>query len=165
MLHAYCDGSITGSHWAAKGQQDTPAHGWSGWVIKDEDGQVVTYGSLALGTDETMSANVAEYGAVRCALRWLITRHYRDEPVLVHSDSQLVMFQLSGKYQANVERLRNFRDHIRQLERLFPKGVTYQWNPRDELDGNRQADFLSKCLQEKYGAEIPNWDEVLRRAG
>lgn len=150
MLYVFCDGSITGSHWAKKSERDSPAFGWSGWVVQDESG-VIHHHSMALGTHPLMSANVAEYMAVRSALYWLGSRHFRDETVLVHSDSQLVMRQLSGEYQIHNERLKRFHKDVKSLEKVFPK-VIYRWIPREQ---NRYADFMSKCLQTEYGGVIP----------
>jgi ribonuclease HI len=110
---------------------------------------ILHHSSEALGSDATMSANVSEYTAVKHALRWLIANGHRLHALKVHSDSQLVMFQLSGKYNVHVERLKGLRDHVRQLAKLFPQ-VTYHWIPREQ---NRYADFMSKTLH--GGGSVP----------
>jgi ribonuclease HI len=153
MLNVYCDGSITGSHWAKKGQKDTLPHLWCGWVAKTTEGAIVHHHSIDMGEWPGGSANVAEYMAVRSALRWLALNH-RGEIVKVHSDSQLVMCQLSGEYRCNNEILVKWRNHVRTLAALF-RGVIYKWIPREE---NREADVLSKGFQ-LFG-RIPSWEEV-----
>ena len=160
MLHVYCDGSITGSHWGKKNEKNTPAFGWTGWVVQTPEGVVLHHSSEALGTDETMSANVSEYTAVKHALRWLIVNDHRLHALKVFSDSQLVMFQLSGKYNCHVPRLLVLRDHVRKLAALFPQ-VTYNWIPREQ---NRYADFLTKSLHNGGAVpQVPVPAEILAR--
>ena len=144
----YCDGSITGSHWAKKADKNSPAVGWSGWVVCQEDRTVIHHHSLHLGSLPEMSANVAEYMAVRSALHWL-SKEFVTRPIHVHSDSQLVMRQLSGVYQVHNELLQKMHAHVSKLASLFPR-VTYTWIPREQ---NTYADHMSKALQN--GGAIP----------
>ncbi len=153
MLNVWCDGSITGSHWAKKGNKDSLPHAWSGWVAKKLDGEYVHHHSLDLGEGTLMSANVAEYMAVRSALRWLALNH-RGHAIHIMSDSQLVMRQLTGEYNCHNEHLQKFRANVLVLAALFPQ-VTYEWIRREK---NREADVLSKGFQ--IWGRIPTWDEV-----
>lgn len=153
MLSVFCDGSITGSHWGKKGQKDGPPHLWCGWVAKTLEGAIVHHHSVDMGEWPGGSANVAEYMAVRSALRWLAGDHRR-QALRIHSDSQLVMCQLSGKYNTHDATLRKWRDHVRELAALFPH-VTYNWIPREQ---NREADVLSKGFQ--IFGRVPSWEEV-----
>lgn len=153
MLNVFCDGSITGSHWGKKGHKDGPPHLWCGWVAKSTDGAIVHHHSLDMGEWPGGSANIAEYMAVRSALRWLAANH-RGQAITVHSDSQIVMYQLSGKYNCHNPILLKWRDHVRVLAGLFPR-VTYTWIPREQ---NTEADVLSKGFQ-LFG-RIPTWEEV-----
>lgn len=159
MLTVFCDGSIVGSHWAKKGNKDSPAYGWTGWVIKAQDGLHIHHSAESLGTDATMSANVAEYSAVKSSMRWLLVNGFRLDDLKIHSDSQLVMFQLSGKYNCHNERLKVFRDHILDLAKFFPS-VAYHWIPREQ---NKEADFLSKAINPDhgFGGCVPPWEIVL----
>lgn len=154
-INVWCDGSITGSHWAPKGQKDTLPHAWSGWVAKTPEGEVIHHDSLDLGEREYFSANVSEYMAVRAALYWLRLHGRTDAAVRIHSDSQLVMRQLTGQYNCNVPRLQILRDAVLKLAADFPR-VTYHWIRREE---NKEADHLSKALQ-TFGY-VPTWQELL----
>jgi ribonuclease HI len=154
MISVWCDGSITGGHWGKKKGPKTTAHCYSGWVAKDESGTPVHYICFDLGEKEDYSANVAEYFAVRSALWWLGTHGYQNQAIFVHSDSQLVMSQLSGTYNTYDARLIIMRDAVRWLAGKFPS-VTYKWIPREE---NVEADVLSKGTQ--IWGRVPTWDEV-----
>lgn len=140
-LNVFCDGSITGGAWAKKGLKHTTPHGWSGWVVMREDGIVVHHHSLDLGAKDFMSGNVAEYMALRSALKWLGDNHPRFT-LLVHSDSQLLINQMKGTYSVGTK-LQPLRDHCLALARAFPR-VEYKWIPREE---NKYADFMSKVFQ------------------
>lgn len=155
MLKVYCDGSITGSHWAPKGQKDTLPHCWSGWVVKDAQDRHLHHHSLDLGEHPLNSANVAEYVAVRSALLWVVRNHPLDA-VRVYSDSQLVMRQLSGAYACHNERLAILKKSCEALAARLPS-VTYTWIPREE---NQEADMMSKALQ--VWGYVPPWEVVLQ---
>ena len=157
MLQAFCDGSITGSHWAKAAEKDTKPHAWSGWWVRDEDHHIIGWKSLDLGEGDYMSANVAEYFAVRSALWWMCTSPkdwMRLQVVEINSDSQTVIRQLTGQYNCYDAKLLSLRDACLKLARNFPY-VKYRWIPREE---NRTADMLSKALQ-KHGRQ-PSREEV-----
>lgn len=147
--NVYCDGSITGGAWGKKTGPRTVPHGWSGWVIKREDGSVLAHHSIDLGEAEYMSGNIAEYMALRSALRWLVDKKLGSHTqVKIHSDSQLIVNQMKGSYGVG-EKLVGLRDHCRQLAAQLPH-VIYQWVPREQ---NRYADYMSKVFQ--HGDTIP----------
>jgi ribonuclease HI len=142
VILVFCDGSITSGHWGKKG--DTrPAECWYGWLAKREDGSIVHEGAGALGAIPEASANVSEYSAISAAMRWLYKNGHSQEDLIIHSDSQLVIYQLSKKYLAHDDRRRRFRDHVWELASYF-KSVDYKWIRREM---NTEADKLSKSLQ------------------
>lgn len=156
MLNVFCDGSIRGSHWGTKAEKlTTLPHIWGGYYVLNEDGSVLQHNSLDFGSAPNRSANHAEYGAVRSALHWLVRNNHCHHAVRVHSDSQVVMCQLDGTYNAHDPILRGMRDHVRTLASWFPR-VSYHWIRREE---NQIADVLSKGLQ--LYDHVPTWDEVL----
>jgi ribonuclease HI len=154
VLRVFCDGSIVGGHWGKKTGPKTTPRIYAGWYAQAEDGSLVNHHCWYMGSFETASANVAEYGAVRSALYWLKSNGYSNQALLVHSDSQLVMCQLSGAYNTHEPRLVLLRDHVRELAKTFPR-VTYKWIRREE---NQTADVLSKALQ--LWDHVPTWDKV-----
>lgn len=153
MLNAFCDGSITGSHWAKAAGKDSLPHAWSGWVIKTPDGQYVHHHSVDWGENATFSGNTAEYGAVFTALGWVI-RHRPGEALVIHSDSQLIINQMSGRFQVHNELLLKLRNGCLARAAKLPR-VTYKWIPREQ---NREADCCSKIFQ--LWDHPATWDEV-----
>lgn len=149
-LKIYCDGSISGGAWSSK-KDPKPAECWAGWVIYKSDGTWLAHHSVAYGQIPDGSANFSEYGAVCSALMYLIRNKLTSEPLIVHSDSQLVMRQLSGEYSTHNPRLLKLRDFCRGLAKKFP-AVEYVWIRREQ---NKMADALSRCLQPKWGGVIP----------
>jgi len=156
MLQAFCDGSIVGGHWGKKTGPKTIPKAYSGWWVRDAAGQVLHWKSIDLGEGEYMSANVAEYFAVRSALRWLAGSVWRNQGVEVNSDSQVVIRQLQGKYHCYEPKLITLRDACLKLAQTFPR-VVYRWIRREQ---NKEADVLSKALQ-VWGRQAATWDEVL----
>ncbi len=157
MIQVFCDGSITGSHWAKADNQDSLPHAWAGWWARDQGGNVLKWKSVDIGEAPHMSANVAEYFAVRSALNWVQKSLWNKQDVHVFSDSQTVIRQLTHRYNCYEPKLIVLRDHCLQIaERLGY--VTYTWIRREE---NRTADVLSKALQ-IWGRQ-PTWDEIQER--
>ncbi len=158
MIEVFCDGSITGSHWAKADNKDSLAHAWSGWWARDatSGGHVLHWLSVDLGEGPYMSANVAEYYAVGSALTWLYKSVWNRQAVLINSDSQVIIRQLQRKYQCYDPQLLKLRNGCHTLANRLPGGVTYKWIRREQ---NKEADVLSKALQ-TWGRQ-PSWDEVL----
>ncbi|HVT61866.1 MAG TPA: ribonuclease HI family protein, partial [Legionellaceae bacterium] len=142
---------------------DTPTlpHIYAGWVIKEQDNKFVKLNCWDMGEGPDMSANIAEYGAVRSSLYWLYKNYDAKElDVVVKSDSQLVIRQINGTYTCNAPHLKIWLANVLELCQYF-KSVKFEWIPR-EL--NKEADFISKCKQIKYGAKVPDtYEELLER--
>jgi ribonuclease HI len=155
VLNVWTDGSITGGAWGKKSEAPSLPHAWSAWYALDEAGRLVHHHSVDLGENPTFSGNVAEYFAVRSALHWL-QKEYRHHVLKIHSDSQLIVNQLSGNFNVHNERLKLFRDACWHLAKKFPR-VSYEWIRREK---NTVADQLSKCLQQQYGARPLTSSEV-----
>lgn len=152
-LHVYTDGSITGGAWGKKDEKGTTPHGWSGWVIKREDGIVIQHHSLDLGAKKYMSGNVAEYMALRSALAWLVENKIT-MPLEIFADSQLIIHQMDGSYHVHDGNLKILHDECAKLAYNFPS-VNYNWIRREQ---NKEADVLSKGYQ--LWGRVPTWDEV-----
>jgi ribonuclease HI len=143
MIRVWCDGSVTGGAWGKKTGPKEPVRCWFGWIARAADDSIVKTMSGALGEIPDGSANISEYAAVRHALIWLKVNGWTDHAITVYSDSQLIINQLSGKWQTLEPRLMSLRDKTRETAKAFPK-VHYQWIPRE---ANKEADQLSKALQ------------------
>lgn len=136
LVTVYCDGSIRG--------KNPGGYGYSGWIVLDSTGQTLSEGSECLGSDDKMSNNVAEYKAVYLALKWLINNR-KESKLLINSDSQLIINQLTGVWNCAEPHLQVLRNEVLLLSRQF-KSVVFSWIPREQ---NKLADFLSKRLQHR----------------
>ena len=101
--HVYADGASRGN----------PGPAAVGWVIVTDEG-IVTEGNDRIG--ETTN-NRAEYEALIRALE--VARDYRFEEVEVRSDSELLVKQVTGEWDANDPELRERRIEVRQLLAQF----------------------------------------------
>jgi ribonuclease HI len=148
VFSVFCDGSITGGAWGKKTGPRTTPHGWYGWVIYRDNGGVLKHHSADLGEREYMTGNIAEYMGLRSALKWLKENRPPASTILrVFSDSQLVINQMTGKYNCYDPKLILLRDACRDLARAFVS-VHYEWIPREQ---NQYADHMSKVFQTGEG--------------
>ena len=119
-----CDGAARGN----------PGPAGAGAVIVDEAGSVLV--EVAEGLGETTN-NVAEYTA---AIRGLEeAERLGAGSVVLRSDSQLLINQLTGRYRVKTEHLVPLHRRIRQLVGRFDR-VTFEHVPRER---NVEADRLA----------------------
>ncbi len=118
----YCDGGgFNGEH--------------SRWGIVDENKSLIMYAKI-FGHD-SVTNNVAEYSAVINAL--VIAK----DGDIISSDSQVVIYQLTGKYTCKA-------DHLKPLQKiglhlLSMKNVRLMWEPRNKnLAGKFLDSYVSK---------------------
>jgi ribonuclease HI len=101
--------------------------------------------------------NQSEYLAIICALTdlYIIEGARRSvgayvtetKHVTIHSDSQLIIRQITGVYQTNKEIMRFLKKEALAVQNLLTNlGIIihYKWNPRDTKN-QKKADWLSKC--------------------
>jgi len=105
-----------------------------GVIIKSPTGQVVKTICRAIGN---MTNNQAEYHAVITALEEALKLGATD--LSLNADSELVIKQLSGKYQVKNAGLAPLYAKVKILESKF-KNVKYLYIPRER---NREADALA----------------------
>ena len=120
--------------------------GVGGWIIKDGD-DVLSKGALNLGMTPDMTNNIAEYGAVAGALTEMMKNGWLSRPVMLMTDSQLVVNQLNDKWSCRTPHLRQWRDMIWKIAEAFPS-VSFHWIPRLE---NKEADEMSRSLYPRDG--------------
>jgi len=123
-LTVACDGASRGN----------PGPAGIGVQITDEDGSVVA--EIAEGLGETTN-NVAEYTAVIEGLARAAELGGTD--VLVRSDSQLLVNQLSGRYRVKTAHLVPLHEQVRAQARRFER-IRFEHVPRER---NREADRLA----------------------
>lgn len=109
-----------------------------GFVIK-RDGIIIKKDCGILGNGAGMTNNVAEYSAAINAIKWLREQGLTDEKAILLSDSQLLIFQLQGRYAVRSNRLRPLYDRLTKELKAVRK-IGFRWIPREE---NEEADALS----------------------
>lgn len=128
-----------------------------GFVVK-RDGESIGEGFDVVGVGDT-SNNVAEYYAAIKALEWVITNGIRDERIVVYSDSELLINQLSGYYAVRAGRILPLYEKLQRLikEVRRTSKVAFRWIPSER---NAEADALSRRAYENFCVKNP---EVLQR--
>jgi ribonuclease HI len=112
--------------------------GWMSmaWVALAADGSEVAHDATCVSPDPANTSNVAEYQALIAGLTWLRECGYTG--IHVRGDSQLVIYQLTGRYRVNSLALRPLHAEAAALAREL--GVQLAW-VRREL--NHRADAYS----------------------
>jgi ribonuclease HI len=119
-----CDGAARGN----------PGPAGAGAVVADPDGTVLA--EIAEGLGETTN-NVAEYTAAILGLE--AAQRLGASEVLLRSDSQLLINQMTGRYRVKTPHLQPLHRRVRDLVRGFSH-VEFQHVPRGE---NVEADRLA----------------------
>jgi ribonuclease HI len=130
--HIYIDGASQGN----------PGFAGAGMIAFDEDGHEMWRESIHLGL---MTNNMAEYEALVRALRKVGDPDGR--PINVYTDSQLVAYQVLGKYRIKNAGLKPYLEEALRLMRRLPH-VAVKYIPRE---GNKLADKLAKDAAAKKG--------------
>ena len=131
----HCDGAARGN----------PGPAGAGAVVTDADGGVLA--EVAEGLGETTN-NVAEYTA---AIRGLEAAQALDaREVLLRSDSQLLINQLTGRYRVKTPHLQPLYARVRELARTFDR-VTFEHVPRER---NVEADRLANAGVDRWLAGL-----------
>ena len=130
--HIYVDGASQGN----------PGLAGAGMVAFDEDGHEIWRDSVHLGQ---MTNNMAEYEALVRALRKV--GEPDGLPINVYTDSQLVAYQVLGKYRIKNEGLKPYLEEALRLMRSLAQ-VAIKYIPRE---GNKLADKLAKDAAAKKG--------------
>lgn len=111
-----------------------------GFVIETNGAEIHREGGLAArGREQKATNNLAEYTAAIKALSWLLHEGDGSHPVLLHSDSQLLIRQITGAWQVRSPAIRPLWREARSLMDRFVESSAV-WIPRDE---NETADALS----------------------
>ena len=135
MVYVNCDGAIE--------PVNPGGHGVGGWVVKNYQGDVLHKGVVDLGRHPDMTNNIAEYAAVLGAVQDLLKHGHQHVPVVIRTDSMLVVRQLNDTWRCGVDRLRRLRDEIWILFEQFDEAPTVEWVPREQ---NADADDMSRSL-------------------
>jgi len=109
-------------------------------LVHQEAGISVKGGALATN-------NIGEYHAVIAAMLWLIKLPVgKRQPVIIKSDSQLIVNQCSGTWECRDEKLVPLHEMVIKAKARYGRGVTFQWIPREK---NTEADALSRTVYDE----------------
>nr|XP_027102673.1 uncharacterized protein LOC113723912 [Coffea arabica] len=113
----------------------------AGLLLEDPQGEICSY---ALRFDFAASNNEAEYEAVIAGFQ--LARKLGAGHILVYSDSQLVVCQILGEYEAREEVMHRYLSKVHQLIAHF-ESFEIQRIPRSQ---NRRADALSRLASTSF---------------
>jgi len=136
-LDIYCDG----------GSRGNPGPAGIGFVIKDNDNNVIHEGSEYI---EDATNNIAEYQGVIHALRWVKQnkKTISAKSIKFYLDSKLVVNQLQGNFKVKDNKLRDLFATAQHLIQEINLPVEYQYIPREQ---NSHADALvNKALHKQF---------------
>lgn len=111
---------------------------------------------LASPPRPTSSNNVAEYGGLIAALRWLVDAGLQDAPAIIRGDSKLIILQARGDWGVKSANLRALNEEARRLLALLPR-ARLEWVPREQ---NAEADELSRAGYRAALAKHPEWARI-----
>ena len=137
------------------------------WIAYSPKGARVREAYGTLGSGQTMTGNLAEYHAVLEALRYtrgrLTMLAEREMGVVIYTDSQLVVKQVTGEWQVNAPGLITIRSQVVAFFDWFKEAcvpLQFVWIPREQ---NAAADELTrKAYQEARPATRPPMPAWLR---
>ena len=120
------------------GSRGNPGPAAAAFLVFNINGERIYHCGKFLG--ETTN-NVAEYQAVLMAVSWLLKNISQKERAKYsfYLDSELVVNQLSGRYQIKDEKLKKIAIEIKKMESKFNGKITFNYLPREF---NRMADYL-----------------------
>jgi ribonuclease HI len=112
------------------GSRGNPGQAAIGVVITRDTQELVGFGkTIGVATN-----NEAEYQAVIEAFRWLV-EHKQDlgesSKLAFYLDSELVGYQLTGKYQVKNERMKPLYETVQRYIQSFHRAVTFTIIPRE----------------------------------
>lgn len=134
--------------WVDGAARGNPGEAGFGVVARIDDTEFELAGFLGRTTN-----NVAEYAGMLAALSWAEKLGLED--LILYSDSELVVRQLSGEYRVRARHLRPLHRRIRALEDGL-SGLEIRHVSREE---NQAADALAnRAIDERI--ELPEWLEI-----
>lgn len=125
------------------GSRGNPGRAAAAFVVEKE-GKEIYSDALYLGITTN---NVAEYGGVIHALRWLEkNKKILSGEIFFMLDSELIAKQISGEYRVKNSDLKNLHSEVKKLLGSIGQKINFERVGREK---NKKADFLvNKKLDE-----------------
>lgn len=136
MLHVYFDGGYS---------QTRGGVATYGFVVKNDEFDVIYEGCGRVGRGPDMTCNVGEYEGLYHAMVY-IDRHFPDAHVIFHGDSNLVISQMKGEAQARKGKYIPYYEKTLKFAQKYihNKQWTFRWIQRAL---NSEADDLAQCYR------------------
>ncbi len=139
LLHTFSDGGARGN----------PGPAAIGVVICEPNGTVVGEDAECIGE---MTNNKAEYRAMLKALE--MAKRLQATELLCHGDSELIIFQLQGRYRIKDVHLQGLAEKVRTAARAFDR-ITWKQVPREHPMISRADKLLNQALNRAGGKAPP----------
>jgi len=113
-------------------------------IINDDTKEVLHTSHGIIHLTGKMTSNIAEYHAMKTGLMLAWLNRDGLTHVILQGDSQIIMYQICGKYQCSKDRLiPHYNDCIKIIQRLKADKVSieYDWVAREH---NKVADRLGR---------------------
>jgi len=119
-----------------------------GFIIHKDEKELYQHGEI-ICSGPGASNNVAEYCGLINALRWIYINNYKDEQILVHGDSMLVINQMAGSWNINKGIYVDYAHKCKDALRYFTN-IKFEWVPREQ----NIADDISKSGLRSAGVKF-----------
>ena len=126
-IYANTDGASRGN----------PGESGIGIILRDENGKILYSAGGYIGV---ATNNIAEYQALVTCLKK--AKETQCTKLIVHTDSELMVRQLQGKYRVKDKKLQNFYLHVNRLLKGAPFKFEIVYVSREQ---NRDADLLANA--------------------
>ena len=141
ILHTFSDGGARGN----------PGPSAIGVVLCDPEGKIVAETAECIGEGTN---NKAEYRAMLKALE--LAKAHHATRLLCHGDSELIIFQLQGRYRIKDAGLKTLAEKVKSAAGAF-EAVTWKQVPREHPMIRRADKLLNQALDRarSYAPEKP----------
>ncbi len=136
ILHTFSDGGARGN----------PGPAAIGYVICRPDGEILKEGAECIGE---MTNNRAEYRAMLKALQ--TARSLKPKKLLCHADSELLVFQLQGRYRIKDAWLQVLAEKVKSAAKGL-EAVSWKQVPREHPMIARADKLLNQALNRAKAA-------------
>ena len=164
-----CDGGAQNNNISSSNTQRPAGAGFAIYLVENNALTPLRFGGAWLGDTQTNTNNIAEYQALCWGLHHAHQLHARD--LLVISDSQLLVRQMTGAFGVNSPSLLGIHQRARQLVSLFDS-VHITWQRRASLAvadrlANLAMTFQSShwwCGDHPWDSAVAQWQAQLPMA-
>lgn len=139
LLHTFSDGGARGN----------PGPAAIGFVVCTPEGEVLQEGAECIGA---MTNNKAEYRAMLKAIE--TAKALKATRLLCHGDSELIVYQLQGRYRIKDENLQQLAEKVKSAAKGL-EAITWKQIPREHPMIRRADKLLNQALDKAKAVAPP----------